>query len=455
MTECTQSGFGFEACGSREIVARFDGGTISSDGGAFLLRQTDKRLNLLPRLAECFLDDRNQDLIEHSVLEMISQRVYGLALGYEDVNDHEQLRKDPVFGILAGREELDEPLAGKSTLNRMELGAGTKDRYKKITFWKDGLDELLVKVFLESHEDPPAEIILDVDTTDLPLHGKQEGRFFHGYYDNYCYLPLYIFCGDQVLCARLREANHDAAFGSLQEIQRIVAQIRMAWPAVKIILRGDSGFCRNALMSWCENHGVDFVLGLARNQRLRKIIGAEMHEATEQWSQTGKPARVFSEFDYQTKKTAKKGGWDRQRRVAAKAEHIDGKENPRFVVTSLRSEEWPAQALYEKLYCARGDMENRIKEQFSLFADRVSTETMRANQMRLYLSTMAYVLMSGLRRLGLKATELAGAQVSTIRTKLLKIGAQIRVTVRKVWVSMASSYPWQDLYQQVWTNLRC
>jgi hypothetical protein len=455
MTECTQSGFGFEACGSREIVARFDGGTISSDGGAFLLRQTDKRLNLLPRLAECFLDDRNQDRIEHSVLEMISQRVYGLALGYEDLNDHEQLRKDPVFGILAGREELDEPLAGKSTLNRMELGAGTKDRYKKITFWKDGLDELLVKVFLESHENPPAEIILDVDTTDLPLHGKQEGRFFHGYYDNYCYLPLYIFCGEQVLCARLREANHDAAFGSLQEIQRIVGQIRMTWPAVKIILRGDSGFCRNALMSWCENHGVDFVLGLARNQRLRKIIGAEMHEATEQWSQTGKPARVFSEFGYQTKKTAKKGGWDRPRRVAAKAEHIDGKENPRFVVTSLRSEEWPAQALYEKLYCARGDMENRIKEQFSLFADRVSTETMRANQMRLYLSTMAYVLMSGLRRLGLKATELEEAQVSTIRTKLLKIGAQIRVTVRKVWVSMASSYPWQDLYQQVWTNLRC
>ena len=312
-----------------------------------------------------------------------------------------------------------------------------------------------MKVFLESHENPPAEIILDVDTTDLPLHGKQEGRFFHGYYDNYCYLPLYIFCGEQVLCARLREANHDAAFGSLQEIQRIVGQIRMTWPAVKIILRGDSGFCRNALMSWCENHGVDFVLGLARNQRLRKIIGAEMHEATEQWSQTGKPARVFSEFGYQTKKTAKKGGWDRPRRVAAKAEHIDGKENPRFVVTSLRSEEWPAQALYEKLYCARGDMENRIKEQFSLFADRVSTETMRANQMRLYLSTMAYVLMSGLRRLGLKATELEEAQVSTIRTKLLKIGAQIRVTVRKVWVSMASSYPWQDLYQQVWTNLRC
>jgi hypothetical protein len=252
----------------------------------------------------------------------------------------------------------------------------------------------------------------------------------------------------------LREANHDAAFGSLPEIRRIVAQIRLAWPDVKIILRGDSGFCRNELMSWCENNSVEFVFGLARNQRLRKIIGAEMHAATQQWNQTSQPARVFSEFQYQAKKT-KKGGWDRERRVAAKAEHIEGKENPRFVVTSLSSEPWAAQALYEQLYCARGDMENRIKEQFSLFADRVSTETIRANQMRLYLSAMAYVLMSGLRRLGLKATELAEAQVSTIRTKLLKIGAQIRVTVRKVWVSMASSYPWQDLYQQVWANLRC
>ena len=454
MTECNQSSFGFEATGNREIVARFDGGTISSDGGAFLLRQTDKRLNLLARMAVCFLDGRNQDMVEHSILEMLSQRVYGLALGYEDINDHEQLRHDPVFGILAGREDLEQPLAGKSTLNRMELGAGETDRYKKITFWKEGIDELLVKVFIESYEKAPEQIILDIDTTDLPLHGKQEGRFFHGYYDNYCYLPLYIFCGEQVLCARLREANHDAYFGSLPEIQRIVQQIRTAWPEVKIILRGDSGFCRNELMSWCEGHRIDFLFGMARNQRLRKIIGAEMHAATEQWKQTGKAARVFSEFDYQTKKT-KKGGWDRPRRVAAKAEHIDGKENPRFVVTSLTSEEWAAQALYEELYCARGDMENRIKEQFSLFADRVSAATMRANQMRLYLSAMAYVLFSGLRRLGLKATELARAQVSTIRTKLLKIGAQIRVTVRKVWISMASSYPWQGLYQQVWTNLRC
>jgi hypothetical protein len=453
MTECNQSSFGFAGIGKREIVARFDGGTISSDGGAFLLRQTDRHLNVLSRLAECFLDGRNPLLVQHSIEEMLSQRVYGLALGYEDINDHEQLRSDPVLGIVAGRTDLDRPLAGKSTLNRMELGTGVNSRYKKITFWKDGVDELLVKVFLESHQEIPAEIIVDMDTTDLPLHGKQEGRFFHGYYDNYCYLPLYVFCGEHILCARLREANHDAAFGCLSEIERIVAQIRAAWPKVKIVLRGDSGFCRNELMSWCENNQVDFLFGMAQNQRLRKVIGQQMHEATLEWNRTGKAARVFTEFEYSTKKT-KKGGWERERRVVAKAEHIAGKENPRFVVTSLTSQQCQARALYEELYCARGDMENRIKEQFSLFADRVSAETMRANQMRLYLSAMAYILVSGLRRLGLKGTALAQAQVSTIRTKLLKIGAQIRVSVRKVWVSMSSSYPWQDLYQQVWTNLR-
>jgi hypothetical protein len=454
MTECKQSSFGFQDCGSREIVARFDGGTISSDGGAVLLRQTDQRLDLLPRLAQCFLDGRDQDRVQHSVREMISQRVYGLALGYEDINDHEQLRSDPLFSVLAGREELEKPLAGKSTLNRLELGDGREDRYKKITFWKQGIDELLVEVFIESQERTPAEIVLDVDTTDLPLHGQQEGRFFHGYYDSYCYLPLFIFCGEHVLCARLRQSNHDAYAGSLVEIQRIVRQIRAAWPEVKIILRGDCGFCRNELMSWCEGNGVDYVLGLARNQRLRRIIGGEMWEAAEQWKATGQPARVFREFRYRAKKT-KRGGWDRERRVVAKAEHLEGKENPRFIVTSLSNEPWAAQALYEELYCARGDMENRIKEQLSLFADRVSAETMRANQLRLYFSVMAYVLMSGLRRLGLKATELAQAQVSTIRTKLLKIGARVRVTVRKVWISMASSYPWQGLYQQVWANLRC
>ena len=455
MTECNQSSFGFENCGGREVVASFDGGTISSDGGSLLLRQTDQRLNLLPRLAQCFVDRRDPERVEHSVLEMLSQRIYGLALGYEDVNDHEDLRVDPLFGLLAGRKDLNRPLAGKSTLNRMELGNGMPNRYKKITFWKDSVDELLVAIFIESNRKAPEQVLLDVDTTDLPLHGKQEGRFFHGYYDCYCYLPLFIFCGEHVLCARLRESNSDASAGSVTEIQRVIAQMRAAWPDTRIILRGDSGFCRNQLMSWCESNQVEYVFGLARNQRLRRILRRPMWEATEQWNRTGKSARVFAEFGYATRSTKKRPGWDRERRVVGKAEHIDGKENPRFVVTSLSPEQWPAQRLYEELYCARGDMENRIKEQFSLFADRVSAETMRANQLRLYLSTMAYVLVSGLRRIGLKATELAEAQVSTIRTKLMKIGAQIRVTVRRVRVSLSSAYPLQALFQQVWTNLRC
>jgi hypothetical protein len=458
MTECTQSTFEFAPHFSRQVVARFDGGTITTDGGGLLLRETDRRLNLLPRLAECFLDARSPLLVEHTVEQLVSQRIYGLALGYEDLNDHEQLRQDPLLRVLAGKSDVeDSPLAGKSTLNRLELSDGTPNRYKKITFWKDGIDELLVKVFLESHAAAPEEIVLDVDATDLPLHGEQEGRFFHGYYDSYCYLPLYIFCGDQILCGRLRQSNSDAAAGSLSEIQRIVTQIRVTWPEVKIVLRGDSGFCRNEWMSWCEANRVDYVFGLARNPRLRRIIGPQMWEATQQWGQTGKPARVFTEFSYQTKKRkakqGKPGGWDRERRVVAKAEHIDGKENPRFVVTSLKAEEWPAQALYEELYCARGEMENRIKEQFSLFADRVSSETMRANQMRMYFSTMAYVLVCGLRRLGLKDTEMETAQAATIRTRLLKIGAQVRVSVRRVYLAMAASYPWANLFAQVHANL--
>jgi hypothetical protein len=298
-----------------------------------LLPQTDKRLNLIPRLAECFLDGRNQWLVEPSIAEMLWQRIYGLAQGYEDRNDHEPLRSDPLFGVLAGKEDLAKPLAGKSTLNRMEPGTGIHSRYKKITYWKEAVDELLVNVFIESHQKAPAEIVVDVDTTDLALHGQPEGRFFHGCYDNYCYLPLYVFCGDQVLCGartrtRLREANHDAAFGCLTEIQRIVRQIGAAWPAVKMVRRGASGFCRNQLMSRCENHAGDFLFGMARHQRLRGIMGGQMHEATEQWRQTGKRARVFSELEYRAKKT-KKGGWDRQRRVVAKAEHMDGKVEKR------------------------------------------------------------------------------------------------------------------------------
>lgn len=424
---------------------------MTSDSGALLLRETDRRLNLLPRLAECFRDERNASYISHRVPELLAQRVYGLALGYEDLSDHDQLRQDPLLAVLCGKPQVGaEALAGKSTLNRLELSAGTADRYKKIHCRADAVDELLVSVFLEARAVAPERIVLDLDVTDLPLHGHQEGRFFHGYYDSYCYLPLYIFCGEHLLCARLRTANQDASAGSRAEVERIVQRIRQAWPEVEIILRADSGFCREELMKWCEEQGLYYVFGFARNERLRRLIDLPMQQAEQQHQADGKPARVFTEFLYKTTT----GSWSRARRVIAKAEYLDKGENPRFVVTNLSAETWRAQPLYEDLYCARGEMENRIKEQFSLFAGRVSTETLCANQLRLYFSALAYVLVHGLRRLGLLKTELAGAQAGTIRLKLLKIGAQIRITARKVWISMASSYPYQSLFQQAYWQLR-
>src|SRR5450755_4751909 len=452
MTECIQDRLAFSSSqGRREIVAEFNGGTISSDGGGLLLRETDLKMNLLARFSQCFLDGRNPILIEHSVEQMVQQRVHGLALGYEDLNDHDQLRHDPLLGLMCGKAEPGiEPLAGKSTLNRMELGTGMPTRYKKITFWCDGVDELLVNVFLEAHWTAPQQIVLDIDTTDMALHGNQEGRFYHGYYGHYCYLPLYIFCGDHVLCARLRPSNIGPAVGSAKEIQRVVQHIRQRWPEVRIIVRGDSGFCVDELMSWCEHNRVDYLIGMARNKRLEVLVADALAQAQQQFSVTQTPARVFVEFQHETVS----GSWSRKRRVVAKAEHIDGKSNPRFVVTSLDAETWEKQNLYEVLYCARGDMENRIKEQFVLFADRVSAATLRANQLRIYFSVMAYTLMSGLRRLGLHATQLATAQVGTIRLRLLKIGALVRVTVRKVWVRMASSYPYQELFSQVLRQLR-
>jgi len=306
-------------------------------------------------------------------------------------------------------------------------------------------------VFLEAHTTAPEQIVLDIDATDFAIHGEQEGRFYHGYYDHYCYLPLYVFAGEQVLCARLRPSHIDPSAGSRKEIERIVRRIRTVWPEVKIVLRGDSGFCREELMAWCEARQVDYVFGMARNPLLEKRVAEALEQARQQWEQTQQPARVFLEFEHETVS----GTWSRRRRVVVKAEHIDGKSNPRFVVTSVGAEAWAAQQLYEDLYCARGDMENRIKEQFVLFADRVSAATMRANQLRLYLSVMAYLLVCGLRRLGLRATHLAHAQVGTIRLRLLKIGAQIRVTVRKVWVRMSSSFPLQTLFSQALQQLRC
>lgn len=451
MTECTQSSFEFAAHFSKPVVAEFTGPITTSDGGGLLLRQTDARINLMQRFAACFQDQRDARFIQHEVAEMISQRVYGIALGYEDVNDHDQLRNDSMLSLLSGKRRNEIPLAGKSTLNRLELGSDQATRYKKITWKTDAMDELLTNIFIEAHSEPPRQIVLDLDATDLPLHGHQEQRFFHGYYDHYCYLPLYIFCGEHLLCARLRPSNQDGAAGSVDEVEAIVSRIRRSWPEVRIILRGDSGFCREELMKWCEDNKVDYVLGFARNPKLERLLAPSMDRAREQQLATGKPARVFAEFDYATTS----GSWSQPRRVVGKAEITGDKENPRFVVTSLPAEQWDAQALYENLYCSRGEMENRIKEQMSLFADRVSTETMRANQLRVYFAGMAYVLVSALRRIGLQGTEMARAQATTIRLRLLKIGAQVRISARRVWVQLASSFPLQSLFWRVAEQLRC
>jgi hypothetical protein len=463
MTECTQSSFQFASLYRREVVAQFDGGDITTDAGGLLLREVDRRLSLTERVAACFTDYRRADLIEHQVRELASQRLYGLALGYEDLNDHDQLRSDPLMGVLLDkadpkggdrRRTADQGNAGagKSTLNRLELTPADADadaRYKKIVYDPAAMDRLLVDLFLEAHQESPARIVLDLDATDDPIHGNQEGRFYHGFYREYCYLPLYITCGEFVLCARLRSSNIDASAGALEEVQRIVAQIRARWPQVEIVLRGDGGFSRDAIMSWCEDNRVDYVFGLAKNKRLLKVIGKQLHEAKGQFEETHQAARVFTEFSYQTRKT-----WKRARRVVAKAEHLDKGANPRFVVTSLSEGQFQMRPLYEELYCARGEMENRIKEQqLALFADRTSTELMRSNQLRLYFSTFAYQLMQGLRRLGLKGTEMAQAQCQTIRLKLLKIGAQIRVTARRVCLSLAAGYPFAEIFARAYANV--
>lgn len=463
-TECSIPSFDFQPLGTREVTARFDGGTITSDAGGLLLREIEAKTGLLADLAQCFDDFRDGELIEHSVEELVKQRVFALALGYEDLNDHDQLRADPLLATLVGKRDVTgqqrtlprdrgKPLAGKSTLNRLELTpvrATTASRYKKIVARHRDLAAWFVEAFLRLQSEPPEELILDLDATDDPIHGHQSGRFFHGYYDSYCYLPLYIFCGAHLLLAKLRPANIDAAAGAVKQVAWIIQQIRERWPQVRIILRGDSGFCRENLMTWCEANGVDYLFGLAKNKRLIKILGAELHTAQQRFEATGEPAREFKDFTYRTRRS-----WERERRVVGKAEHLAKGANPRFVVTSLPAERFAAQALYEDVYCGRGDMENRIKEQqLCLFADRTSCQTMRANQLRLWLSSAAYVLVQALREHGLAETPLAKAQCDTIRLKLLKIGASIRVSVRRVWFSLAESCPYQSVFRQAFVSLR-
>lgn len=462
-TECTAGQLEFHGLGRRAVVGGFNGGKISSDSGGLLLREIEQRTHILKRLAGCFVDYRNPDQIEHTVESLIKQRVMGLALGYEDLNDHDALRQDPLLALLSDvadltgqdrRRDQDKgcALAGKSTLNRLELtplDADAASRYKKVVAQPAAMDELLVDLFVEAHEAAPEQIIVDVDATDDPLHGHQEGRFFHGYYRHYCYLPLYIFCGEQLLCARLRPADQDGAAGTQEELARLIGRIRESWPQTRILVRGDSGFCREALMGWCEAHDVDYVFGIAKNSRLKSAIVAEMAQAKAQYEASAEAARVFKDFRYRTRKS-----WSCDRRVIGKAEHLAKGENPRFVVTSLSIDQMAARAVYEQLYCARGDMENRIKEQqLALFADRTSTHEMRANQLRLYFSSFAYVLVQTLRQLGLAGTSLAKAQCDTIRLKLFKIGAHIRLSVRRVWIAFSESYPYAELYRHILRTL--
>ena len=454
-TQCISEQLRFEGFDGRRVEAAFDGGAVTSDAGALLLRETDRAISLIDRVAGCFRDGRDPGRVVHTLRTLVGQRVIGLALGYEDVSDHDDLRFDPVLALFA--EQLEPrradcaALGGKSTVNRLEHAPRTgDDRYRKIAVDAGAVENLFVDLFLDAHARAPQEITLDLDATDDPLHGHQEGRFFHGYYDCYCYLPLYVFCGRHLLAAKLRRSNIDASFGAVEEVARIVGRIRARWPRVRILVRADSGFAREDLMAWCETHRVDYVFGLARNSRLVDDLAIDMAWAEDEHEKTGKPVRRFRDFRYRTRES-----WSQRRRVIGKAEHLAKGANPRFVVTSLKRRAIDAQTLYEKVYCARGEMENRIKEQqLDLFADRTSTATMAANQLRLWFSSFAYALMAALRRLGLQQTDLEAATCATIRLKLLKIGARVTVSVRRIKIAMASACPYQAAFSLAHARLR-
>jgi hypothetical protein len=454
-TECIAGQLEFEGFDSRRVVAAFDGGAVTSDAGALLLREADRAVRLIDRVAGCFSDGRDQTGVVHAVHTLVGQRIIGMALGYEDVNDHDALRLDPVLALFGDSLEPKRkdcaPLGGKSTVNRLEHApAGGGDRYHKIGHDVEALQGVFVDLFLEAYDKAPREIVLDLDATDDPLHGHQEGRFFHGYYDCYCYLPLYVFCGRDLLAAKLRRSNIDASAGALDEVARIVGRIRRRWSRVRILLRADSGFAREDLMAWCEANRVDYVFGLARNSRLLEELAIDLAWAESEHQETGKPARRFKDFFYATRDS-----WSRRRRVIGKAEHLAKGANPRFVITSLKRQVIDGRTLYEKVYCARGDMENRIKEcQLDLFADRTSTTTMAANQLRLWFSSFAYVLMQALRRIALPHTELAQATCGTIRLKLLKIGARVKVSVRRIKIAIASACPYQSEFALAHARLR-
>lgn len=447
-TPCSQTGMDFGSSAGRKLVGAFDGGAITSNGGVVLLGAADRAIRLTERLAGCFRDFRAADAITHSVADLLRQRIFGIALGYEDLIDHDTLRFDPALTAV-----LDKPtgqLAGKSTLNRLEhAGKIGLDRHHKLDHDVGAIERLPVDIFLDAHREPPIRIVIDLDATDDPLHGSQEGRHFHGYYDCYCYLPLYIFCGRHLLAAKLRSSSVDAADGSVEEIARIVAHIRERWPTTTIVIRADSGFCRDDLMSWCEANNVQYVLGLAGNSRLTHRLAPEMRKARAKSKRTGQPARVLTDFEYRTLKS-----WSRRRRVIGKAEWTRGEANPRFIVTNVHAAFGAARFLYESVYCQRGEMENRLKEcQGDLFADRTPAPTMRANQLRLWLASFAYILMCAVRRIGLAGTKLEVATCGTIRLALLKIGALVTVSVRRVKLAFASACPSREIFALVQRRL--
>jgi len=458
-TQCMPTTLEFQPLKRRRVLAAFDAGRVSTDGGALLLGELDRRVGLVARFAACFVDHRSAAWVEHPVEDLLRQRILGLCLGYEDLNDHDTLRGDALLAAAFGRpdptgsdrrreQDRGNPLAGKSTLNRLELtpkDASRTSRYKKIVANEADIERFFVDEFIDANRDRGLErIVLDIDPSDIELHGNQEGRFFHGHYGHYCYLPLYIYCGEALLLARLRRADIDGSAGTVDALEWLVPLLREQWPDAEIVVRADSGFARDAIFTWCEDHGVEYVIGLARNARLLREVEADLETVRARHRETGRAERTFRDLSYRTRQT-----WSRERRVVAKAERLIGKDNPRFVVTSYSADDRPAHALYEQEYCARGEMENRIKEtQLDLFGARASCATMRANQLRVWLSGVAYLLMVEFRKTALEGTELARAQAHTIRVRLLKVGALVRVSVRRVRIALSSVFPLQGVFTE-------
>ncbi|HEY79621.1 MAG TPA: IS1380 family transposase [Caldilineae bacterium] len=438
MTDCNRQAVLFSSLGRQEIRADFAGGTLTSDAGGLLLREVDRQLGLVEALSDCLTDPRDPARIRHEQRTMLAQRIFAIALGYEDLNDHDELRRDPLLSVLADKPpKPDEPLASSPTLCRLENRADRKALAR--------MSAVLVEQFIASFDEPPSELVLDFDPSDLPVHGQQERRFFHGFYGHYCFLPLYVFCGSRLLVAYLRPSNIDAPLHSRAILKLLVARLRQAWPNVRIVLRADSSFARWKLLRWCEKNSVFYVVGLARNQVLERMAAPFMQAAEAEYERTQQKVRNFHELSYAART------WDRARRVIVKAERLEQGPNARFVLTNLDA---PPAAIYDERYTPRGDMENRIKEQqLMLFATRASCHAFAANQFRLLLSAAAYVLIEHLRRTALNNTELAAAQVDTIRLKLLKVAARVVISVRRVVLHLSSAYPLQDLFRRVVARL--